>query len=278
METYISTGGFMKNLFFKALTLMVLLLPCLASTAENTTGIALMDAEEFKAALDSVGRVLLLDARPLERYVDGHIKGAVNIFAPDLEKNPSLLKANKDDKILVYCDGVKCNMATGITASGLPCRSLEAILPTKSGKAAMAVVKQGYRNVAVLYEGFPGWDLKGFEAYAGKDDSRRMEMVVISAKELKAASDSRTGSNRIVDLRLPSEYSRGHVPGAVNMPYAAFFVNAGSLDKNKSIIVYGNQLEQGHNAVRRLQKLGFPHVARAVFNEWVDAGLPLNKM
>src|SRR5512141_1928591 len=67
---------------------------CLAGSGREP--FALMDAEEFKAALEhSAGKVVLLDARPAERYLDGHLKGAVNIFAPDLERDPSLLKASK---------------------------------------------------------------------------------------------------------------------------------------------------------------------------------------
>jgi len=266
---------------FKRLTLAfiwILLVVSICAAASDKDPFVLMDAFEFKAVLDNPGgKVVLIDARPAERYLDGHLKGAVNLFAPDLEKTPSLLKASKEDRILVYCDGVKCNKATGKTPTGLPCRSIEAILPTKSGKAAMAVVKQGYGNVSVLYEGFPGWDLKGFEAYAGKDDSMRMEMAVITQKDLKAVVDAKTGGDKIIDLRLPSEYARGHIPNSINMPFGAFVVNAGSLDKNQQIIVYSDQLEQVHNGVRRLQKLGFTKVARADFGEWLKAGMPVVK-
>lgn len=268
----------------KLLPLTFLVLACISfpasfSAAETETApFTLMDSREFKLAMENpAGNPVILDARPVERFLDGHIKGALNIFAPDLEKDPSLLKADKQDRILVYCDGVKCNPETGKTASGFPCRSMEAILPTKSGKAAMTVVKQGYTDVAVLYEGFPGWDLKGFEAYAGKDDGKRLEMPVIKASELKKISEAKNGDDKIIDLRLPSEFAEGHIPGAVNMPFAVFTVNSGSLDRSKRIIVYSGNAVQGHNAVRRLQKLGFAKVARADYLEWVAAGFPLAK-
>ena len=238
---------------FQILTLAfiwILFAVSICAAASDKDPFVLLDAAEFKAVLDNPeGKVVLIDARPAERYLDGHLKGAVNLFAPDLEKTPSLLKASKEDRILVYCDGVKCNKVTGKTPTGLPCRSIEAILPTKSGKAAMAVVKQGYGNVSVLYEGFPGWDLKGFEAYAGKDDSMRMEMAVITPQDLKAVCEAKTGGDKIIDLRLPSEYARGHIVGAVNMPFAAFLVNAGSLDKSQRIIVYSDHLVEKLSSV-----------------------------
>ncbi|WP_246090170.1 rhodanese-like domain-containing protein [Nonomuraea deserti] len=55
------------------------------------------------------GEVVVLDARPVEEYLAGHIPGAVSIPVTELAERISELPA--DAKILVYCRGEYCVLA-----------------------------------------------------------------------------------------------------------------------------------------------------------------------
>lgn len=61
--------------------------------------------EELMQRLDT-GDVTLLDVRPEEEYLSGHIPGAVGIPLDELEKR--LLELPKDQEIVAYCRGAHC--------------------------------------------------------------------------------------------------------------------------------------------------------------------------
>ncbi|MCS7176436.1 MAG: rhodanese-like domain-containing protein [Candidatus Kapabacteria bacterium] len=56
--------------------------------------------------------VLLIDARRPEDYAAGHIPGARNIFAYDMEAHiPELLQLPRSKPIVIYCDGGQCELS-----------------------------------------------------------------------------------------------------------------------------------------------------------------------
>jgi ArsR family transcriptional regulator len=55
------------------------------------------------------GEVTLIDVRPREEYVSGHIPGAISVPLDDLKKRPPRLPARRD--VVAYCRGPYCVMA-----------------------------------------------------------------------------------------------------------------------------------------------------------------------
>ncbi|MEN3026441.1 MAG: rhodanese-like domain-containing protein [Chlorobiota bacterium] len=56
--------------------------------------------------------VLFIDARRPEDYAAGHIPGARNIFAYDMEAHiPELLQLPRSKPIVIYCDGGQCELS-----------------------------------------------------------------------------------------------------------------------------------------------------------------------
>ena len=69
----------------------------------------MVTSEELKALIDAkTPGLVVIDARTPEEYQEVHIKDAVNIPVQKLEKDKSLLKAQKDARLVFYCNGVKC--------------------------------------------------------------------------------------------------------------------------------------------------------------------------
>jgi len=78
------------------------------------------------------------------------------------------------------------------------------------------------------------------------------------------ADELKGGSVMLIDVREPSEFSAGHVPGAISMPLGGLPQSAAKLDRNARIVVI---CQSGHRSVRagkRLMKAGFTDVRNVV--------------
>jgi len=213
--------------------------------------------EELKKLIDSgKDAPLVIDARNPEEYDEVHIKNAVNIPVSKLEKDPTLLPADKNQRIVFYCNGIKCG---------------------KSKKAAQFAASLGYSNLMVYAEGMPVWEEKGMSIYAGPNYEKKIETSKLKPRELKALMDSKPTTLTIVDVRDKSEYDQGHIPGAINIPAATFALQSGVLEKDKRIIVYCNSGGRSYNAYRKLQKMAYPNINQVIFADWEFDGLPVVK-
>jgi rhodanese-related sulfurtransferase len=146
----------------------------------------LIDYAFVKKLVDqSPGSFMLVDSRPLPRYQQGTIPGAINVPYPNWEKVVSRLPADKNTLLVFFCQGVTCQMS-----------------PLSQRKA----VALGYKNTKVYHQGVPEWQTRDYLA-------TRPEFV-------KAAYVDKGIPAVILDVRAPDEAKSGHIKGAVSMPAA----------------------------------------------------------
>ncbi len=85
-----------------------------------------MSREELLGLMQSDG-VILLDVRPEDEFAQGHLPGALNIPADELERRLAELPA--DQQIVAYCRGPHCVLSldavVSLRAKGLRARRLE---------------------------------------------------------------------------------------------------------------------------------------------------------
>lgn len=98
--------------------------------------IKLEEVQKLVALGPEKGNFTLIDSRPLPRYQDGFIPGAINLPFPAFDKNLDKLPADKNRLIVFYCAGITCTM---------------------SPKSMEKAEKLGYKNAKVFREGMPGW-------------------------------------------------------------------------------------------------------------------------
>jgi len=145
----------MRKLSVAALSVFIVLLlsmPVLAEkplTPERLEGAAVVTTEWVKA---NYGKVGIYDVRKKAEYVEAHIKGAISIpykeksaKSADFDASMDKLKiskfpADKNSPIVVHCNGPRC---------------------WKSYKAAVLLVRAGYKNVKWYRDGIPDWVAKG---------------------------------------------------------------------------------------------------------------------
>jgi len=106
--------------------------------ASKELGISLEIPLEEALDLHKGGRAVFLDARSPVDYNKGHISGALNVPAQDLDAvwgqvEPKLLG---DKPIVTYCDGMACSLSKDL---------------------AVALIMRGYDNVRVLKDGWTRW-------------------------------------------------------------------------------------------------------------------------
>ncbi len=219
-------------------------------------GYGLINTEGLKALLDRGEEITVFDARNPEEYQEVHVKGALSLPVKKFDKYAHLLPKDRSRLIVFYCNGVKCG---------------------KSRKAAGKALALGYENVLVYAEGMPVWEEKGMPIYAGPDYEKRIETTRIAPGDLDALLKSGADNLTVVDVRDPEEFAEGHIPGAINIPVATFASGSGVLDKKKKIIVYCNSGGRSYNAYRKLMKLGYKDINQAIFADWKEAGLAVEK-
>ena len=198
----------------------------------------------------------LIDARTKEEYQEAHIVGAISIPENKFEDSLSLLPKDRGSQLIFYCNGVKCG---------------------KGKKAAKKAATLGYTNILIYGDGFPVWEEKGLKIVPGPDYAKKIETTKMKPSELNKLMQSGDKGFVVVDVRDESEYKEGHIPGAISLPLETFASRSEVLPKERKIIVYCNSGGRSYNAYRKLMKLAYPSIYQTIFDEWKQAGLPVEK-
>lgn len=80
----------------------------------------------------------------------------------------------------------------------------------------------------------------------------RGDCETVHAEELRSQGDI-----QLVDVRSPGEFTRGHLPKAINVPVDDIRTRMGELDKTRRVVVYCQVGYRGYLAYRVLKQAGF---------------------
>ena len=186
---------------------------------------------------------------------NGKLNGAVNIPFAKLET--SLASVPKDKTIVLIDDG-----------------------GNDSPKAAAILLKNGYTNIAIAFNGMSTWI-----ATSAGELKEKNKYWVTPAKYKLVTSDEfdeqakETGAT-ILDIRSEDEFNnkaaltwrnRGNIKGAISVPYSTLMSQANKLAayKDKPVFVYGfsNQLE-AFTSAKLLSENGFSNVHVLIGGIW----------
>ncbi|MCZ8020528.1 MAG: rhodanese-like domain-containing protein [Cyclobacteriaceae bacterium] len=85
----------------------------------------------------------------------------------------------------------------------------------------------------------------------------------------------------LLDVRMPEEFTAGHLPGAMLLDYYndTFEKSAAQLDKTKPVFVYCKTGGRSSSAAKILRDLGFREVydLNGGITAWKNAGKPVEK-
>ena len=153
--------------------------------------------EVVKDLLTKGESYLLVDSRPLVKFLEGSIPSAVSIPDSAFEKKTGLLPADKATLLVFFCGGYECPL---------------------SHKSALKAMALGYTNVKVCEAGEPAW-VKMYGATAGGGLTVQSGGVegAINTEQFKKTLAEKPESLMVIDVRDADEYAAGHLMGAVNM-------------------------------------------------------------
>lgn len=205
-----------------------------------------MSTTELREALGDI-RVKVFDARPYREYAIGHIPGAMHVggkpgatsahYTSDANAIAAIIGKDKSKRIVVYCSGPYCG---------------------RSKRAAKELLENGYTNVWRYQLGIPVWRALG-------------GVTVIEPDGLKQLY-GRDQTAVWLDVREPSDYQEGTLPGAYNLPHRGVVQGEvlnqarqdGRLpveDHNTRIIVFGENGVQAREVAEALTQKAFHNVA-----------------
>lgn len=235
-----------------------------------------INSPELKERIDANDpNILVIDIRSAEDYAKGHVKGAVNI--PFGKMHEYLDKLPADKEIFIYC-------YTGQTA----------------GQTVAVMNMYGY-NARSVHLGFDkGWigennfpvDTATSElpkdVNPAKPDPAIAKVLkdyfanlpenknIIPSEELQKKIDANEDI-MIVDIRSPEDYAKGHIKGAVNIPFKEVNKHFDEFAKDKPVYIYCYTGQTAGQTVAALKVLGVDaYSVKSGFNlGWTAAGLPV---
>ena len=160
-----------------------------AAQADGTPEISTQEIEQILANRTAT----VLDARPYLEYAISHIPGALNVapkpgvapslYVSDVVEVGRLVEGKKAAPLILYCNGPHCG---------------------KSKRLAAELLGAGFTNVRRYQLGIPTWRAAG-----GVCESELAGIRHVLARD---------GTAVIIDAREVTEYKKGTMPGARNIP------------------------------------------------------------
>ncbi len=258
---------------------------------------SVIDAEWLQAHLEDPS-IAIVDVRPPQFYMQGHIPGAVNLpgfflAGPDGDAPPApafaarlgALGVRRDTHVIAYDDGASPSAA----------------------RLYWVLRSFGHPAVSVLDGGITTWRHEGRDweytpvraIPAEYETPRKRESTAVGLDEMRGKLGD--DASVIVDVRSPGEYlgtriaagRGGHIPGAVNIDWTNNLAQtedeipllrtdeelkelyaAAGVTPEKDVIVYCQSGGRASETFMVLDKLGYPKVSIYVpgWQEWGNRG------
>jgi hydroxyacylglutathione hydrolase len=216
-----------------------------AAALPKTAPPKILGVRELEDSLRKKGMVV--DTRPAERFARGHVPGTVNIPLGKSFLNWMGAFVPEDEDFGLITDADTDD-------------AIKAILHDLC-KIGLTRVRAIFRS-DVTQE----WKSRG-----GALDT----LAQIDPAGLAATSQN--GRARIIDVRSPEEWSKGHLPEAIHIPLAALPARLAELDDSAPIVLHCQGGGRSSIAAAFLQANGLSNVANLAggYDAWTTQGLPI---
>lgn len=232
--------------YLSLITGILFLSASFAGAAENLT----ISCENLRNSQIADKAPTILDVRSAAAYQRAHIKGALSAPYEKLEK----VNFPKDQPLVAHCSGVGCSL---------------------SNDAAIILTRMGYKDVRVLLGGFSEWEMKGYPVVRVARPKVPVGVELLKGKEVPASEARKfLGRIQVLDVRPPTEFQAGHIPGAANIPLEK--LAEGTYQLAGEVLVVDRVPARWKKAVEILTQEGrFAHAVAGGMAVWTASGYPL---
>jgi rhodanese-related sulfurtransferase len=230
---------------------------------------------ELAEELASADAPLVVDVRTVDEFAEGHIEGAVNIPLNELTANLNLLP-NLDQNIVVVC-GSGHRSALAMTALNL--LGYTQVRSLMSGMGSWTAAEQPVTDVVLEFAPgtAPQFDPAVFELVDGFLTTIPQGYLTVKAPDLSA--ELIDAPPLLIDVRTESEWTQGHIEGAVHIELRDFMTRSIELPEDLStpIVLYDNPTHRSSMALVFMKLLGYENVRvlGGGTGAWESAQLPL---
>jgi len=261
--------------------------------ANMPTDVYKIPEKDFIEKIKANDDMFILDIRLADAYAKGHIKGAINApwgtaISDNLDKLP------KEKKIMVYCyTGQTAGQAVALlNMAGFNAKSVNLgwdlgiskvdgvkdVTETKSNDFAKVESLKIKPEIKTAIDSY----LKGLDTVKATN----FKNYKISEDDAKKLVDSKDGSVTFLSVRKAEDFAKGHIAGAINIPWAKGMQEKfNTLPKDKKIIVYCYTGQTAGQTVAGLKMLGYDAVslnggmgtAANAPAGWANKGFPVEK-
>ncbi|MFC1926137.1 rhodanese-like domain-containing protein [Chloroflexota bacterium] len=208
----------------------------------------------------------IVSIRSADHYAAGHIPGAVNITFGELTTLP------KDEEILIYCyTGQSGSMAAALLGVlGYDVQNLKHGMSSWSTDPDVYIsrfnpetAQNDYAVETTANSVTTTYDFPVLENTTSADADVIVEAAVAAVTpkyttagdlKLKIAEEE---DMTIVSIRSADHYAAGHVPGAINIPFATLMDNLDKIDPDSPVYVYCYTGHSSAQATALLNMLGY---------------------
>jgi rhodanese-related sulfurtransferase len=198
-----------------------------------------LTATQLRAALD--GGVRVLDARSVDDFAAGHLRGSVNVGFDGRFAETGGMVAEVGDKLALVA------------------------YPGEGQDAAMRLARIGSDNVV-------GYLIVGHD---GAFPPELSDLVQPAPRTTVAELDQLLSADAVtlIDIRNPGERDVGTIPGAIYVPLAQLRARLPDIPTAKPIVVHCAGGWRSSVAASLLRALGFEHVSDLTggYQAWADA-------
>ncbi|MCP5514843.1 MAG: sulfurtransferase [Spirochaetales bacterium] len=224
---------------------------------------------DFVEKVKAGEQMFVIDARSAADYAKGHVKGAVSVpwGMPVAEK---LAYLPHEGNVYIYCYSGQTAAQAGMlmNAAGVPVKSVafgwNFGISKVPGYEAITTTEATELNMSKKYDVNPVIAKKVteyFERFASIKDTP-FASNIISEANAKAIFDAKDKSAVFVSIRRAEDYAKGHIEGAINIPFASGMDSSfQSLPSDKKIIIYCYSGQTAGQTVAALRLLGYDAVS-----------------
>lgn len=224
------------------------------SSSQKYTTISTSDLQ--KKILTEKNKISLLDVRVYESYAEEHIMDSINI---PLDEFPAGQKLDAHRQIIV----IGQNSAD-----------------ENISKAVDELKDEDFENISVLAGGIDTWkQLLGSTVNYGNPKSfvDQSKVSYLDPQELNDALKA-NAPVYIIDVRSGEDFNKGHINGAINIPFDDLEKRRTDVKERKAVIVGSNELQEFQASVQLFDMLLIsPFIMRTAMPGWESKGFPLTQ-
>ncbi len=242
-----------------------------------------VSAAAFLEAAKTPNDICIIDIRDKVDYEKGHIRSAVNIPYGEIAAN--LDKIPNDRTVYVHCysgqtasqtvmllnlAGKKAVNVSGGWNNGISKEKAHKELKTTGNYVLKDKTYAVDTDIAKAIEGY-------YDSIAKEATNKKGNISVANVKKIVDAKDA---NYQVVDLRSAADFKKGHIDGAMNLPYGKGMNELfNTLPKNKTLILHCYSGQTASQTMAALRVMGYKayNVSGGMNNGWLAAGNELVK-